>query len=393
MVFMPGLEAGGGAERYAVGLAEALRDLGHTVTLATSGAVTAEAMEAHFGVSLRDVTLANLDDPPAWTLRLPVALFELIQDSLWARGVRRLRPSIFINCLFRSELPGVGSEHNVYVCHFPQRLDQTYTPAVRALYMGFVGALRRILLTRAARFTETYDAVWANSSFTAGHVLERWNTTADVVYPPCEPMKVPGVPKTRSIVAVGRFEEVVPGVANKRLDVLVETFLGMTDLHEQGWTLNLAGACREGSRHYLEALRESAAGAPVQFHPNVSFDDLRRLYSTATLYWHAQGFGEASDAAPETQEHFGITTVEAMSAGTIPVVFDTAGPKEVTSGIAEVGRWTTTDQLASETRRIIRLEPEQVGALAERCRESAANTFGRAAFSERIARLVGTRIS
>ena len=47
-------------------------------------------------------------------------------------------------------------------------------------------------------------------------------------------------------------------------------------------------------------------------------------------------------------EHFGITTVEAMSAGCIPVVINKAGQKEIVTD--ECGlKWDTTQELVSNT--------------------------------------------
>jgi glycosyltransferase involved in cell wall biosynthesis len=47
------------------------------------------------------------------------------------------------------------------------------------------------------------------------------------------------------------------------------------------------------------------------------------------LYWHAAGFGENINVYPEKAEHFGISTVEAMGAGCVPVVFNAGGQKEI----------------------------------------------------------------
>ena len=55
----------------------------------------------------------------------------------------------------------------------------------------------------------------------------------------------------------------------------------------------------------------------------------RDLYGRASIFWHAAGLGEDPERHPDRYEHFGITTVEAMSAGAVPVVIDAAGQVEI----------------------------------------------------------------
>lgn len=382
VVFMPGLLSGGGAERYAVGLAAALGRSGPVVLATDRG--TKQDFQQQFGVDLHDVTIVHLPVMPGWSQRLPHALFTLVEDTRWVRTLKRLRPSVFANCLYTSQVPGIGAT-NVYVCHFPHRLDRQYSPWSRSAYMKVVGWLRGTLVTGNRSFLAGYDQILANSQFTAGHVQQRWGRRAEVLYPPCPSMLVVGVAKQRRIVVVGRFEEPVAGVPNKRQDILIRAFTELTDLHAQGWELHVAGACPPRSGAYLDRLRRSAGVAPVHFHPNLSFAALKELYSSAKIYWHAQGYGEPADALPETQEHFGITTVEAMSAGAIPVVFDTAGPREVMLPVNGVGRWRESEELLAETRRLAGLTGDELSRLAQDCR-ARASEFSEHAFQTELHR-------
>ncbi|MGA4507735.1 glycosyltransferase [Propionibacteriaceae bacterium G1746] len=390
VIFMPGLASGGGAERYAVGLAAALRALGHPRVVIASDGATRDEIARQFGIDMTGIEVADVPTPPGWLRRAPQSVFDLVELLGWRHAVAHLNPSVMVNCLYRAELPGLGSRQNVYVCHFPHPLRIRYTPAARGLFMSVMGWLQRVLVTRAPSFLDTYDQVVANSEFTADHVRKRWGVEPVIVPPPCASMLVPGVPKQRRIVTVGRFEPPVPGVPNKRLDVLVDTFAAMTDLHAEGWELHVAGACPDASQAYLDDLRRAAGKAPVTFHPNLPFDNLQQLYSSGQIYWHAQGYGESLEDRPETQEHFGITTVEAMSAGAIPVVIDTAGPWEVVLPVDGAGRWTTTMQLEGETRRIISMPADQRDALAARC-QRRAEEFSPEAFGNRIAVILGRK--
>lgn len=385
VVFMPTLRAGGGAERYAVSVVTALRAVGYECTLVYEGETTREWVEAQFGTELTGVRLDRLPDLPAAVSRMPDAVQSLVRDATWHCHLRALDADVFVNCLFRNELPGAG-RHNIYVCHFPHRLRIQYQGAPRKLYMAAMGAARRLVLNGGRGFLESYDVVCANSQFTAGHVKSRWGVEPVVVPPACPDMQIEGITKERVIIAVGRIEPVVSGVPNKRLDVLIDTFVTMTDLHRQGWRLVIVGACRAENREVLAGLERRAEGAPIQILPNRPYSELKRLYSSASIYWHAQGYGEDATARPETQEHFGITTVEAMSAGCIPVVIDTAGPREVSEEVDGAALWRTPDELAARTAVIAALDEPHRAAISERCR-IRAHSYDEQHFRDRFGRV------
>lgn len=385
VVFMPGIMSGGGAERYAVGTAAALAGLGYEAVLATTGRTDAKQVGDYFGLDLGSVAVVDISGPPQWARRLPRAIFQLVEQAGWARAVRDLGPDIFFNCLYRSELVGVGSR-NIYICHFPHRLDETYA-GLRRPYMAAMRWLQRQLVGDGTDFRDTYDLVCVNSRFSKEHCRERWHVEPRVLYPPCETMATAGQQRQRQIIVVGRMEAPVPGIPNKRLDVLVSAFVQLTDLQEQGWVLHVVGACPERSRPYVAELEAMASGSPVKFHPNATHEELQELYATSTLYWHAQGFGEDASIRPETQEHFGITTVEAMSAGAIPVVIDTAGPREVVEEVDGIHRWSTIPELLAETRRLAALGEAERAELSRRCQERARH-FDTEHFRARLAEIV-----
>ena len=80
-------------------------------------------------------------------------------------------------------------------------------------------------------------------------------------------------------------------------------------------------------------------------HPNVEYGKLRQLYSQATLYWHATGYGENEAHHPERFEHFGITPVEAMAAGCVPIVLGKGGLPEIVEHDKSGFLWNTLDEL------------------------------------------------
>jgi glycosyltransferase involved in cell wall biosynthesis len=81
-------------------------------------------------------------------------------------------------------------------------------------------------------------------------------------------------------------------------------------------------------RSYLERGRGGAEGPPVRIHANASRPLVEQLSASSSNFWHATRLGEKEDKQPWACEHFGITAAEAMAAGCVPLVIDTAGQGE-----------------------------------------------------------------
>ena len=334
-MYFPGLNGRGGAEWLAVMTALELARMGWETCVFTDGPTPAE-LEADLGCDLSSISVVELGAPRPEQGRLRgLQRLRLLHDH--ASAIRRYGLDLFVNAKFKSQLPGCG-RRNIYYCHFPHRLDLGATGALRVAYLGMLRAVERAAIDRDPRgFLATYDVVWTNSEFSASQVRQRWGVQPRVVYPPCD--QVPSLDKRREIAVVGRFQAPGPNTPYKAQDFLLATFARMTDLHERGWRLVMIGGARSQDEAYLAGLRSIADHLPVDLEVNVSRGRVRGLLGHASLYWHAQGVGGDQQRFPETQEHFGISTVEAMSAGAIPLVYGTAGPLEVVGGVEGIDPW------------------------------------------------------
>lgn len=385
-VFAPGLDAGGGAEKTALVAAEALARAGLIVSCFTDSAVSLQELREHFGLELSDVNLQTLP-VPRLPGHLPHAVRDVLRDRAHARAIRASGPRLFINMKFKSELPGLGARSSWYYAHFPHRLEVPARSFAHGAYLRAVATLRRVLVQRGVpRFVDTYDLVLANSQFTRGHVLRRWEVDATVMHPPCaETAGVSTSNRDRTILNVGRFQSDGPNIPHKRQDVLVDAFARMQDLIAAGWSLQLVGAVGSSpaDQAYLDRVREMARGLPVVVHANAPHELLTDLSRRARIYWHAQGYGTDGALHPEAQEHFGISTVEAMAAGIVPVVYATAGPAEVVQDEPEL-TWRTPEELATRTRAL--LEPDRWALWHRWCQHRAAE-FSTSAFTNHLTAL------
>ena len=376
------IDGGGGGEKKAVVLAEHL-SREHCVWLITGKEPQRGALESYFGV---DLSRVRVFVPRRPILGLAGETVDRMTEAALYPQIRALGLDTFINCQWASLLR-CPAPRGLYMCMFPHAMKGA-RPAGGLSPLG--RARRRVsntLFGMSREVLDSYSAVTANSSFTSGWIGKMWGVPAAVVYSSCENMGPPES-KEKIIVNVGRFGG--KGRADyKHQATMLEVFRAMSDLRAEGWQLHFAGTVLPGSgaRKQVEELAESARGVPVVFHFNASFSELRDLYRRAAIYWHATGFGSSPEIHPEKQEHFGVTTVEAMSAGAVPVAINTGGQRESVTHGANGFLWDDLDSLAEQTRRLA-----GDAALRARLSENAVLSsarFSRQAFGERIERLIG----
>ncbi|MEZ5266198.1 MAG: glycosyltransferase family 4 protein [Acidimicrobiales bacterium] len=236
-------------------------------------------------------------------------------------------------------------------------------------------------------FLASYRQVVSNSAFTAGWVQRLWALETPVLNPPVR-AQTPAE-KEPIILHVGRFFAPEAGHSKRQLE-LVEAFGALVRSGAvDGWTLHLVGGCDDEGRPYLERVHSAIGGLPVELHPNAGGDELRSLYGRVSIYWHATGLGEDPDAHPERMEHFGIATVEAMSAGAVPVVIGVAGQLEVLDDGVEGYHFATLEELAARTAELVG-DPERRARMGTAARQRAEQ-YGERAFAAKLAALVADR--
>ena len=115
---------------------------------------------------------------------------------------------------------------------------------------------------------------------------------------------------------------------------------------------------------------------------------LRKYYQKAKIYWHASGIGEDLTKHPDRAEHFGITTVEAMSAGCVPVVYNAGGQKEIVEDGKSGYLFDTEEELVVRTNHLIQNEKD-LSALSETA-ALRAQVFGSDNFCVKLQEIIET---
>ena len=387
------MQAKGGGEKRTLVLADHLSRR-HQVWLFTNGPFDQPSLERYFDVDLSRISCVPLNQG-----RRPVTKTQYRHrrgrlDNLTAqlspfRRIKALELDIFINNSHSSILP-CPSARGIYMCMFPHKPP---TPirnnTLRRAYHLFMDRVeKRLLGCPVSDFIDSYSAVTANSCFTAEWVNRMWHRRAEVIYSACDSMGPPAA-KEKIILHVGRFLSVVAGTLYKQQHVLLDVFKQLTALQRDGWQLHFAGSVArdEESLALVGRLKDAAKGSPVFFHFDTELDTLRDLYRRASLYWHATGYGFPSHEHPGLQEHFGMTTIEAMSAGAVPIVINSGGQREAVTHAVDGLLWNEPSTLADQTVRLVN-DPLLRERLSRQAMWSSAK-FSRAAFNASMDLIIG----
>lgn len=202
-----------------------------------------------------------------------------------------------------------------------------------------------------------FQVINANSNFTKKVVEKYWNIKVDLVCQPCvdvDEFQPQLAQKQKIILHVGRFFD---NLHSKNQHVMVEMFAKLLEKEPallRDWQLVLVGSVE--SESYLAQVKHLAKGLPVQIITNCKRERLVKLYEQASIYWHATGCLDDEAIHPEKMEHFGISTVEAMAAGCVPVVYARGGQKEILGHKLKMCGWQNESECLRITRKMIKEE-------------------------------------
>ena len=379
------MQARGGGEILTLVLAEHLSS-NHDVLLFHSGELNPRALEQVFAVDLSRIKLISLNRAGRiWRavakLRGPrIPSFSLHHYS----QLTKLKLDLFINASYASSL-ACPARQGIFLCLFPHDLRETsdVKQPMRQIRRALTTWIEKSVTGfDAHNWPESYSKVIAISRYTANWIEQLWGLPSEVIYPPCEDMGPP-LEKEKIILHVGRFAAPQNEIEShhKAQEILLQTFRDMKQAQRQGWELHFAGNLgpNKAAEHFATRLTQDARGLPVKFHFNASFAELRELYRRAAIYWHATGIGYAPEDHPAKQEHFGITTVEAMSAGAVPVVKRSGGQVEIVTHGVDGIFWDDVSELLGQTNALInapdkrRLLGEQAAISSTRFRREVLN--------------------
>ncbi len=247
---------------------------------------------------------------------------------------------IFINSTIRSRFYGLAKK-NYYNCMFPPTPEAHFN------------------LTDSV-IKKTYSCFITNSHFTDQWLHKYWGDDIKslCIYPPVlssEDLdgRVGKMKKRNIVITVGRF---FYGAHSKRQDAMIDFWL-KNEQNFTDWEFHLVGNRQENAvdkKFIKQILKKAKKSSRIFIHFDLKFPELERLYREAKIYWHAAGFGLSESEDPAKMEHFGITTVEAMSYGVVPVVIDKGGQTEIVDDGVNGYRWNDEERWLEATKDLMR---------------------------------------
>ena len=200
---------------------------------------------------------------------------------------------------------------------------------------------------------ESYGLKTAISEFSRLWAKRRWGIDCTIVYPPVN-TSFNHVDKEKIILSVGRFALRGHG-HRKNQEEMIEVY-GRMQRELPDWRYFSVGGLDVTPAHqtYFKQLSALAATNGATVVANLPRNELTSLFERASIFWHASGYGEDQNVDPVLVEHFGISTVEAMAAGCVPVVINKGGQSEIVQHGVSGFVWETLDELQDYTNRLIR---------------------------------------
>lgn len=304
-IFNPYLDTLGGGERYTLSFAKVLADLGYQVDIEWKNQDIKKALENRFGMNLSNINIVE--------------------------NVKR--GDHYDLCFWVSDgsIPTLLARYNIL--HFQ---------------VPFHNVKGKSLINKMKFFR--ISKIVCNSEFTKKIIDNEYGVNSIVVYPPVDTLSIKPKRKENLILSVGRFSQILQ---NKGQGELIKAFQKIYDGGLSNWKFVLAGGVEVGVGDTIKVLRRLIDGYPIEIIESPDFKTLKDLYGRAKIFWSASGFGVNESRYPERVEHFGITVVEAMAAGAVPVIYSAGGHKEIIKNGENGFLWGSIHELIKKTLELI----------------------------------------
>jgi len=228
-----------------------------------------------------------------------------------------------------------------------------------------------------------------NSEFTKKIIEPSWPVKVDLVHQPMVDVDLFGrdlnfAKKEKNILNVGRF---FSHLHAKRQDILVEIFAKMRQQDPEttkDWQLVLIGNVED--EEYAKKVHQAAKNLPIKIIHQCDRQSLINWFQRSSIYWHATGYRINEEEEPQKVEHFGITTVEAMAAGNVPIVIGKGGQQEVVG--EELQDWTWLTQADCMKNTLLMLRNQNLREKIQKMAQKRAQNFGPEVFQKKIKKML-----
>lgn len=355
-IYSPYLDTAGGGEKYMLSIAEALSK-DHQVDVLIDKKLFLMGID---GIINKNKTMHGLNLSNVNFIFAPIGI-----------GSNFFRRSFFLN---KYDWLFINTDGSIFLSTAKNNVIHFQVPFQNTTCFGLWGKIK----------LSSWRIAIYNSRFTKEIVEKTWPISGMVIYPPASIELFKPLTKRKQIISVGRFMGVK---RDKKHELMIDTFIKLIDENNiKDWSLHLIGGASEGDQEYIDLLTKKTQGRKIYLYPNLPLKDLIQLYGESSIYWHVKGYQESD---PKDFEHFGISTVEAMSSGCVPVVINKGGQPEVL-GSGKCGfLWNDISELLQYTLTLIK-EPKMLNEMSQKA-ILQSQSFSKERFVLNINNLVNKR--
>lgn len=268
-----------------------------------------------------------------------------------------------------------NAKKNIAIIHFPMDKKESFPTYKKYPFLKFIAQKTDL------NYINKYDYFIPNSNFTKYWLQQKWNikdNKIQVLYPPVTKIKKTEEKQKDKILICSRIEK------SKKIDKLIYAYTKSNFL-SKNTKLIIAGSTKNESPEYVKYLQN--INPSVEFIFNPSREKIEDLYASSFIFWHAKGYEELD---PYQMEHFGITTVEAMSAKCIPIVINKGGQTEIVT--EECGfKWNNLDELIKYTEEIYS-EKLDISSMQKNCVERS-NLYSKENYQKKLLTFIQQNIT
>jgi glycosyltransferase involved in cell wall biosynthesis len=304
-IFSPTLNVFGGGEYVALAIANTLAINGHKVILFTNNKVSNQTVQGFFGETFDD-SIQIVTQPTYFTSRGLADFYQTIIHSRIAKSKCDVFIDAFSNCVFPWS--------NVSYIHFPFLNEYWFNrrfPYLGSPHLLQAGTTPYVLIEKNL-VNYSNKLVLANSQYTADKINKYSEKRVEVLYPPFSSnilelgKNFTKQPTSDLVVTTSRFQpnkllERIPYIAAKTPSNI--RFAVMGRLY-----------CKDTLSALQQLVNKLNLSDRVKFYPDATQHLKLELLKEAKIYLHTM-----------VGEHFGISIVEAMALGCLPVVHDSGG--------------------------------------------------------------------
>jgi len=307
-VFCPTLNVYGGGEYVAIAIANTLAENNRRVILFASNKINPQDIKTYFGEPLHP-NIETLQQPTPFTPRSLADFYQTIIHSYIAKSKCNTLIDAFSNCVF----PWT----EVTYIHFPYLNQHTFNktfPYLSHPRIQQAGTLPQVILEKNL-VNYQKRLVLANSHYTAKEIQKYSNKPAEVLYPPfASSITTKGQNNAKKdqnnlVITVSRLD------SNKQLERIPQIAAQTTPNTK---FVIIGRLYNPDALNQLQTLtKKLGVAGRVHIYPNAPIEQKIELLKKAKIYLHTM-----------VGEHFGISIVEAMALGCLPIVHDSGGMRE-----------------------------------------------------------------